>query len=194
MVKVWIPTGLEVPRLNLVDLKPVFGATGERPVAVTVYTEGWVLWYGSGSAEVVVEVLPIKVRLPWRLRGGRLRWGLADNVRREMTMALRKITQVPGSAAQSGPGAEDASSWPNLWDHLTREAYDDGQARQKSTIVIVAGPAGWQGCLSDKDNARVMWKTCSTVEGLLLALEQGAAEDDPASWRAATPDRFKKKK
>jgi len=150
--------------------------------------------FGTGVANVVLAVLPIVVRLTFRVVGGRFRWSLASAVRRELTMALRKIVAQVGPQVATGPGASDAAAFPNLWDHLSREAYDDGQPRQKSSLVVVANAQGWQGCLSDKDNARVMWKTSETVEGLLLALEEGAAVDDPSSWRAAQPDKFKGKK
>jgi len=185
MKKAWLPTGMESPRLALVDLSPRYGYQGESAVHEQVYTEGVIRWYGTGTAEVVVTGFPITVRMPWKFDSGRIRWGLAASVRREMAMALRKITKVEGSPAVSGPGAEDAVLWPVLWQYLTATTYPDGEARETSSIIIVADAGGWRGCLSDKDNGRTMWKTANTVEGLLQLLEEGAASDDPSAWRAA---------
>lgn len=194
MARVWIPLqwGLQVQRQ--VEWKPVWGPEGELPVSVHRFSEGRIEVYATGVVQVVLTVLPIIVRFGCRVVGREFRYAICAAVRRELSMVLRKIVQGTGSPAVSGPGASDAASWPNLWEHLTAEVYPDGAARQKSSLVIVAGPQGWQGCLSDKDNGRVMWKTSSTVEGLLLALEEGAGEDDPTAWRQATSDKFKGKK
>lgn len=177
-----------------VEWRPKWGPAGELPVSVHEYSEGRIEVFATGMFQVVLTVLPIIVRIAVRAVGRHLRLAVCDAVRREMAMALRRISTAPGSSPVSGPGASDAGSWPNLWEYLTAEVYPDGSARQKSSMVIVAGPQGWQGCLSDKDNGRVMWKTSDTVEGLLLALEEGAASDDPSAWRQATSDKFKGKK
>lgn len=109
-------------------------------------------------------------------------------------MALRKIVSQPGSAAVSGPGIEDRATWPTLVEYLTSTAYPDGQARQPSALVIVADANGWRGCLSDKDNLRSLWKTATTLEALLLLLEEAASSDDPTQWRQSAEGKFKGKK
>lgn len=174
--------------------RPIWDRRDEVAVCTLFYAEGRMDIFGTGTVQVVMRVLPIVVRMAFRVVAGRFRWALATAVRRELAMALRKIVAQVGPNVSTGPGAADAASWPNLWQYLSQEAYDDGTPRQKTTLVIVANQSGWQGCLSDKDNSRVMWKTSETVEGLLLALEEGAALDDPQAWRAATPEKWKKKK
>lgn len=109
-------------------------------------------------------------------------------------MALKKIAKGDGQSSNAGPGAEDALSWPNLWEHLSMHVYPDGSPRQTSSVIIVADNSGWRGCLSDKDNDRTLWRTASTVEGLLLALEEAAASDDPSVWRQAGASKWKGKK
>jgi len=151
-------------------------------------------WYGSGLVEVVVRSVPIILRLTAVVVSGAIRWSLAAEARREAAMALRKIVAEASAPGVPGPGVQDAAQWPNLVEHLTLDKYPDGSARKLSCVVVVAGPAGWQGCLSDKDNDRVMWKTASTLEGLLLTLEEGAALDDPSTWRQAAGAKFKGKK
>jgi len=173
---------------------PVYGATGEIPLFTTEYEEGEMRWYGSGLVEVALRVLPIILRLPVTLARGAIRWVLSEAVRREMVMALRKIVAEAVTPGVAGAGATDAAQWPNLLEHMTLDRYPDGSARKLSCVVVTAGPAGWQGCVSDKDNNRVMWKTSSTLEGLLLALEEGLAADDPSSWRQSADAKFKGRK
>jgi len=172
----------------------VYNATGEIPLFTVAYPEGEARWYGSGMCEVILSALPITLRMPAGAVGGAIRWTLPAGIRREATMALRKIVTESAAPGATGPGATDAAQWPNLLEHLTLDKYPDGSARKLSCVVLVAGPAGWQGCLSDKDNDRVMWKTAATLEGLLLTLEEGAALDDPSSWRQAAGSKFKGKK
>lgn len=174
--------------------EPVYNAAGEVPLFTTDYEEGSMRWYGSGLAEVVVRVLPIILRLPITLASGAIRWVLSEAVRREAAMALRKIVAEAATPGVAGAGATDAAQWPNLLEHMTLDRYPDGSARKLSCVVVTAGPAGWQGCVSDKDNNRVMWKTSSTLEGLLLALEEGLATDDPSSWRQSADAKFKGRK
>lgn len=172
----------------------VYNAGGEVPLFTTQCPEGDMRWFGSMLCEVVMRNLPIVLRLPTALVNGAIRWGLSKLTREELVMALRKIVAEASAPGVPGPGVSDAAQWPNLVEHLTLDKYPDGTPRKLSCVVIVAGPAGWQGCLSDKDNDRVMWKTADTVEGLLLSLEEGAALDDPSSWRQAAGAKFKGKK
>lgn len=182
-VKLWVSNdrGGRVP----VTWAPSWSPQGERPVHEQVFTEGRMLYFASGLVEVVLSVLPIIVRLTCGVAGGRFRWHVAEALRRELVVALRKITQQPGSPAQSGPGASDAEQWPNLWEHLTATTYPDGSPRQTSAVIVVADASGWRGCVSDKDNGRTLWRTADSVEGLLLALEEALAADDPTAWRQA---------
>jgi hypothetical protein len=73
-MKVWMPTGEELPCQVQVNFTPLYTYSGEQPVHVQVFSEGDVSWYGSGSCVVSLGVLPIKVTMPVRLVGGRIRW------------------------------------------------------------------------------------------------------------------------
>ena len=172
----------------------VWGGVGEVPLYTIQYAEADLAVYGSGTAELVMMEMPIVVRMPVAVVGGRTRLTLPAGHWRDLLVALKKITTAPGSAPGGGPGATDATSWPALWEHLTATTYPDGSVRVTSSIIIVADHQGWRGCLSDKDNERTMWKTSDTVEGLLLLLEEGAASDDPTAWRQSTGGKFKGRK
>lgn len=194
MAKVLVPFSTGQMVLTPVDWRPVWGPKGEHPVSRHAYPEGEIHVFASGLVQVVMRVVPIIVRIGCRVVGGRFRWCVAAAIRRELAMALRKITRQPGSAPGGGPGASDATQFPALWEHLTATQYPDGSVRETSSIIIVADHQGWRGCLSDKDNGRTMWKTASSVEELLLVLEEGAASDDPTAWRQSAGSKFKGKK
>lgn len=173
---------------------PQYSAEGEIPLFTTDHPDGVTRWYGSGTAELVASVLPITVRVPVHHDGRRVRWSQPAPIREEAAMALRKVVAEATSPGVASAGATDAGQWPNLLEHMTMDRYPDGSARKLSCVVITAGPAGWQGCVSDKDNGRVMWKTAATLEGLLLALEDGLAADDPSTWRQSADTKFRGKK
>lgn len=164
------------------------------PLYTMEYAEADVLVFGSGRAEVVLLGVPIIARLPVDVVDGCPRLALPAASKRADVVALRKIVTAAGSPSSGGPGVEDAKSWPTLVEYLTCTAYPDGQPRVPSALVIVADSSGWRGCLSDKDNQRSLWKVSPTLEGLLLALEEAAAGDDPGQWRQSAEGKWKGKK
>lgn len=139
--------------------------------------------YGTGTAVIELVDLPIVVRFPITLKPQSWYWGVSAPRRKELTMALRKILPQSGQKAASGPGIADGSDFPTLIEYLTQTVYPDGSKRETAALIIVADAGGWRGCLSDKDNQRSLWKAADSVLGLLMALEQAAAEDDPGAWR-----------
>ncbi len=60
-------------------------------------------------------------------------------------------------------------------------------------MVIVADNGGWRGCLSDKANGLVMWKTGDSLQKLLNALEKALREANVRDWRRASVHAGKKK-
>ena len=108
-------------------------------------------------------------------------------------MALVRMGEAFGD--QPGGGGQppkDAAAFPNLWEHLSVDKWPDGTKRETSTIIVVADNGGWRGCLSDKANSCVMWKTGPTLEALLKAMEKALDKVDPRDWRRATPQGKKK--
>lgn len=165
--------------------RPIWGPSGELPVVHRQYPDGQVLVYGSGTVELVLTALPVLVRCRWTASAQQLRLVLPEAVRKEMSMALRKIAAAPAGAAAGSQGHVDASEYPMILEHLTATRYPDGQVREPSALIIVADPSGWKGCLSDKDNGRTMWKTAGSVLELLMTLECALLEDDASQWRQA---------
>lgn len=180
--------------LGPVVWSPRWGEGGEVPVHVVEYAEASLRLFASGTAELVMLEMPITVRMPVTVGSSGSRLLFPQGCWREALMALRKITPSAGSPNGGGPGVEDAKTWPTLVEYLTVTAYPDGQPRVPSALVVVADASGWRGCLSDKDNARSLWKVSSTLEGLLLALEEAAASDDPGQWRQSAEGKWKGRK
>lgn len=190
--QVWIPSS-EGGRMPA-RFEPVWAGSGEVPLYTVEYEEGHILYYGSGTGEVVMLGVPIIARVPVAVVGTTVHIDLDLHRRRELSMALRKISAAVGTPGGGGPGVSDVKTWPTLVEYLTTTTYPDGQPRVPSALVIVADSNGWRGCLSDKDNARSLWKTSDALEGLLLALEEAAASDDPSAWRQSAEAKWKGKK
>lgn len=180
--------------VQLVRWGATWGEWSEVPLFTRKFGEGELLVYGSGRAEVVLLGVPIIARLPVVARGKYLFLGLPAGSKRADLMALRKIVGAVGSSNGGGPGVADAKTWPTLVEYLTATVYPDGSVRVPSALVVVADSSGWRGCLSDKDNQRCLWKVADTLEGLLLALEEAAASDDPGAWRQSSEGKWKGKK
>lgn len=190
--KVRIPTPQGGYRLA--RFEPHWSAAGEVPLYTIEFAEADALVYGSGRAEVVMLGVPIILRMPVEVNGDCPSLVLRTASKRADVMALRKIVGAVGSSVGGGPGVADAKTWPTLVEYLTATVYPDGSVRVPSALVVVADSSGWRGCLSDKDNQRCLWKVADTLEGLLLALEEAAASDDPGAWRQSSEGKWKGKK
>lgn len=108
-------------------------------------------------------------------------------------MALVKLTDTFGAAGTgTAVPPKDSAKYPLLWEHLSEARWPDGTARETSTVIVVADNGGWRGCLSDKANGLVMWKTGASLQALLDALEGGLRSPDPREWRKASAPAKKK--
>lgn len=165
-----------------------------QPALETVVRWKRVVWFKSGVAEIRDDRYRWCLRLVGVSDPRRPVVRLGSLTHEEAVMALRKIERVAGGGATTPGGAPaDAEHYPTLWEHLSCSRFEDGSPRELSTMVIVGGMAEWRGCLSDKANQRVCWKTASTLEGLLFALENAAANEEPRDWRAAAEQKQKKR-
>lgn len=80
--------------------------------------------------------------------------------------------------------AGDLKAYPALVDFLCADAWPDGTERKPGTLLIFADAGKFKGCLSDRDQALVLF---FTVDSLALVME--AADDvlraEDADWRPA---------
>jgi len=73
---------------------------------------------------------------------------------------------------------------PTLGHFLCDESWPDGEARQRSTLVIFVEDGNFKACLSDKDSNTSLWASCKSFDDLLEAMESRLTDDRP-DWRRA---------
>lgn len=97
---------------------------------------------------------------------------------------LMKKRQVKVSGLASAVLTDKAftSDYPLIWEHLTATKFDDGTARQTSTLLLFAQDGVLKAMLKDKEAGLCAWVSGATWDGLLTALEL-ALGDDLFEWR-----------
>lgn len=82
--------------------------------------------------------------------------------------------------------------FPALAEYLVSGMYVDDSPRQRSTITVMAGDAdGFKAVLNDRDNARSLWATAQTLDGVFVSLEAMLCSGN-APWRADRQEGKKK--
>lgn len=76
--------------------------------------------------------------------------------------------------------------YPALAEWLSAQQYPDGTARETSTLLAFIEGGLYKGCLNDRDNARGLWASSGSFEGLLEALE-GHLQAGTGEWRQSAP-------
>lgn len=72
---------------------------------------------------------------------------------------------------------------PQLWEFLTHATYDDGEARQTGTFMVLVDDGVLKGWVNDKDCGKACWVSADSWENLLRAAQK-ALEDPGTAWRA----------
>lgn len=80
------------------------------------------------------------------------------------------------------PTSPIAEEYPALWEHLTLVSWEDGGAREPSSLTVFYAEGLLKACLSDKEAERTAFVSAGSFEGLLLALEHGL-QGDSLDWR-----------
>jgi hypothetical protein len=121
----------------------------------------------------------------------RVAWRAATRHERARLMGQfiqRVVAQKGGSVQDPSLPADFVNRFPAISEFLTSGHYTDGAPRKRSAITILAGEvAGFRCVLNDHDNARSLWATAQTAEGLFVALE-ALLSDPGAPWRDAKPN------
>jgi len=122
-----------------------------------------------------------QVDYPWStvrvLGGNALRNIFMDFFRRPPTAGVPVMGG--GDTPMPHPLAERA---PVLGHFLCSESWPDGEARQRSSLVIFCEDGAWKVCLSDKDSCTSLWAGSKCFDDLLEALE-ARLTDDRVDWR-----------
>jgi len=72
---------------------------------------------------------------------------------------------------------------PLLSEHMGTTVYDDGSARETSTVSLFVEDGCMRAALNDRDNRRSLYISAEGVEACLKGLEAMLA-DERAQWRA----------
>lgn len=128
-------------------------------------------WTGKVA---LTEVMPASV---WR--------GLSRvDKRHEVVMALKKAETLLGLKG-GNPEIDPlfTSRFPTLSEYLSAGCYDDGEERERSTVMLFAGDVrGFKAVLNDRSNGRSLWATGDSVDKLFAALE-AMLNDVRAPWQ-----------
>jgi hypothetical protein len=90
--------------------------------------------------------------------------------------------KVAGAAADVKVDPRAKQQFPNLWDHLTQKRWDDGSARQTSSLLLFEQDGVFKAMLRDREAALCLWVAAQGFFAVFEALE--AALCDPAAeWR-----------
>jgi hypothetical protein len=111
--------------------------------------------------------------------------GNSLRVLEEFAMSLLRKADM-GGRAPTGPRAADdkefASVYPVLWSYLSQCQWEDGTARDTSSLLIFAQDGILKAMLRDRDAGLCLWGSAPTVGGLFEVLE-GMLSDPKADWR-----------
>ena len=95
----------------------------------------------------------------------------------------------PENATGIGPrpvGVSDPrmmASLPHLVEYLTCDKWEDGTARQVSSITIFVDEGMLKASLNDKELQRSLFRTSNDLLSLFEALEAAVGQGDAADWR-----------
>ena len=102
---------------------------------------------------------------------------------------LEMLRKEARGSAETGSGPSDflASKWaqahPSVAEYLTQDKWEDGSARELSTLSIKVQDSGILAVLNDVDSRRSLYVFGTTFEAALKSLE-GALAKPGADWRA----------
>lgn len=102
-----------------------------------------------------------------------------------LAMSLLRKSDMDGRAGSGPRPLTDpgfAGPYPLLWSFLTQNKWEDGSARQTSSVLMFSDDGVLKLMLRDRDAGLCLWVAAGTVMGLFDAVE--AALGDPrADWR-----------
>ena len=105
-----------------------------------------------------------------------------------MNEEVKKMLQNKRPVAAGGDSVEVVeeegfmASYPHLWRYLTQTRWEDGTARQPSSLSIFSQHGKWTIMLAEKNWGLILFATADRLEGLWEALDARLA-DPRADWR-----------
>ena len=82
--------------------------------------------------------------------------------------------------------AKERTRWPNLVEYLSQTKWDDGSARETSTLMLLVEDGMLKACINDRALGRSLWVAADELNVALDALE-GHLESGQGDWRIRKP-------
>lgn len=111
--------------------------------------------------------------------------GEAFEVKEQAAMALEKGKMQRKVAGGSAPLTDDKAfriKYPQLWAYLSQKVWDDGTARQPSSLLVFEQDGIFKCMVRDKDAGLCCWVASPTLSELFSAIE-AALVDPGTEWR-----------
>ncbi len=165
---------------------------GRRPR--TPADEGWMAFTGNWEASVFAykgeEVLTVRHRWSHRVLAtlvwpqGTASWAPPGWLEGVVMGIARQATSVNGEENRWHDNCPDwAKTFTALWEYLTHDTYQEGDARVPSTLTIMRGDLmGVKVVLNDRDRGLSLWATGTDPGDALETLETLLNTTSPP-WR-----------
>jgi len=139
----------------------------------------WLEWVDTDSGQ------PVAVRF---LEGLCLGDVLTLLRREEMGRYLKRVAAENGEAKKRAlaKDKETADSWPAWFEWMTTDVWEDGTARETSTLLVFVEDGLWKCCFSDREASRRLWVSGTTLGGMLGALDASLRTGE-GDWREMRP-------
>lgn len=106
-------------------------------------------------------------------------------------MYVRRNDSAGGDGPGGKPvGGEFSARWAAIWEYIAEDKWEDGKARQTSTLQLFTDRGACKVCLKDRDQGVNCWVTGRDPFEALDALES-VLRSGTAEW---VPDAFKKRR
>lgn len=92
----------------------------------------------------------------------------------------------PLPVGATAPEPEDKKflrDYPTLFAYLTDERWEDGKARERSTVTLVIEGGLFRACINDRALSRSLWRSGPSLAECLTAIEKALAGPG-GDWRA----------
>lgn len=182
-------------------------ARRNRPLAGKVPSGGEVRFHAHGMVvgcyvtrgdEVFLVGRPGKRNIYHVPLGGRVALQYLEGMVLDERMALAMALLRPARSASRGGSPlvpvdpECVEAYPSLLSWLSDDSWADGEARQRSTLLVVIEGDQWKACVIDKDSDATLWASARTLGDLLAAMEARLTDPD-ADWRRRLPPQGRKR-
>ncbi len=99
-----------------------------------------------------------------------------------MSFLSKRSAGGPSTAVPGGFISGSLAGLPALLEYLQSVSYPDGSPRLRSSLLVLVEDGSVKTCLSDRDQEQSLWRSGSSLEDALLALE-ATLTGEHQDWR-----------